>query len=280
MPQTLRIIPRSEWNALPPKSVTPWHPANLIGVTVHWFGVPAAADRHDLCDDLLRSVQKAHQAGEFVDIAYNHLVCPHGFAYEGRGFDRETGANGTRYANRNYAAVCYMAGKRRGPGVSDEDLLATVEEFALAGIAGCEAKSVAEARGQLAAGVDPFPEIAQDALAFVLAEWFRRGVDRVVVPHHKWTGTDCPGPNVMPWVVDGHWKEDLPSDTRTTFALYDDGGKLSESAPGQLDDGPQRLAAFLDTITATALSHLREEGNLGTVQIRRRVIQRVGQPIE
>jgi hypothetical protein len=253
--------------------VTPWNAADLLGVTVHWFGIPAAAARHELCDDLVRSVQKSHQAGEFVDIAYNHLFCPHGFAYEGRGFDRQTGANGTSYANRHYAAVCYMAGQHRARTASDDDLIKMVEELAMASVCACDAMSMARARGYVASAVDPFPEVAQDTCGFLLAEWFKRGAERVVVPHHKWTGTDCPGPKVLPWVVDGHWKEDLPDARFTTFALYDDGGKVQESPAGPLENEAQRLAQFLDGMEAEALSRLREEGNLGSIQIRRRVLQ-------
>lgn len=49
-------------------------------------------------------------AGEFSDIAYNFGVCPHGSTYELRGWNTQTGANGTTDANRKYLAVVYMAG--------------------------------------------------------------------------------------------------------------------------------------------------------------------------
>ena len=41
---------------------------------------------------------RTHQAGEFNDIAYNFGVCPHGSVYELRGWNRQTGANGTKVA--------------------------------------------------------------------------------------------------------------------------------------------------------------------------------------
>lgn len=105
------IVPRNGWAALPAKRFTTWQPQGLRGVVVHWFGIPKAAASHVGCPGLLRSVQRAHQAGEFSDIAYNHAVCPHGVVYELRGFTRQTGANGNQDANRNYAAVVYMAGE-------------------------------------------------------------------------------------------------------------------------------------------------------------------------
>lgn len=114
----MRIVRRAEWGARQPEEQTFWQPDQLKGVTVHWFGSPTAADTHAGCDDLLRSVQRTHQAGEYSDIAYNHAVCPHGIVYELRGFSVKTGANGTTYANDNYAAVVYMAGT--GDPLTDE----------------------------------------------------------------------------------------------------------------------------------------------------------------
>lgn len=105
-----RIVQRSDWGAEQPRSRTPWNVRDLRGVAVHWFGRPTAASSHAGCPALLRAVQRAHKSGEFVDIAYNHAVCPHGEVYELRGFDTQTGANGTTRANREYAAVVYMAG--------------------------------------------------------------------------------------------------------------------------------------------------------------------------
>lgn len=77
---------------------------------MHWFAIPRARPNHSECDDLLRSVQRAHQQGEFNDIAYNHGVCIHGTLYELRGFGVQTGANGTSASNRDYAAVVAMMG--------------------------------------------------------------------------------------------------------------------------------------------------------------------------
>ena len=37
------IISRAGWGAKPAESVTPWNPANLLGICQHWFGSPKAA---------------------------------------------------------------------------------------------------------------------------------------------------------------------------------------------------------------------------------------------
>jgi hypothetical protein len=266
-----RIIPRAEWGARPPESSTPCDPATLHGVTIHWFGLPAAAKTHDRCDDLVRAVQKGHMAGEFSDIAYNHLFCPHGAAYEGRGFNRQTGANGTTAANRHYAAICYMAGHSKADGVRDEDLLDAVADLARSGVP-CESWNMQRARGLLTEAVDPFPEQAQDIGAWLIAQWFERGTDRVVVPHRKWTGTSCPGPKVHPWVVEGGWKADLPGVRRVRFELWDDGGIVEQSQTVAVEEEADRLSRFLQRVDTIALERLRQEGNLGSIQIRRRTI--------
>ncbi|MCR4340944.1 MAG: peptidoglycan recognition protein family protein [Gemmatimonadaceae bacterium] len=107
----MAIVPRSKWGAKPARSRTARDPKALKGVVVHWFGSPRGAKVHDGCPGILRSVQSAHMRGEYTDIAYNHAVCPHGTVYELRGFGVQSGANGTRRANREYAAVVVMIGR-------------------------------------------------------------------------------------------------------------------------------------------------------------------------
>jgi hypothetical protein len=114
----LKMVSRQEWGAQPPKAVTMRAPSGLSGVAVHWFGKPRAAASHDGCAALLRGVQSTHMAPGGLgteeganDIGYNHAVCPHGLAFDLRGFGVQTGANGDARSNRDYAAVVYMAGK-------------------------------------------------------------------------------------------------------------------------------------------------------------------------
>lgn len=113
----LTMTGRAGWGARPPKSRTPWDVSKLDGICQHWFGSPKAATSHAGCDDLLRGVQNAHMAPGGLgvpaggsDIAYNIAVCPHGTVYELRGWDTQTGANGSSDANRRFLAVVYMAG--------------------------------------------------------------------------------------------------------------------------------------------------------------------------
>lgn len=113
----LTIVGREEWGAQPPRRVTKRSPSELSGVAIHWFGKPRAAKSHDRCATLLLGVQRSHMAPGGLgtkdganDIGYNHAVCPHGVAFELRGFGVQTGANGDAKSNREYAAVVYMAG--------------------------------------------------------------------------------------------------------------------------------------------------------------------------
>jgi hypothetical protein len=110
-------------------------------------------------------VQRSHQAGEFNDIAYNHLVCRHGHVFEGRGFGVQTGANGTGETNQDYAAVVYMAGAKDSDGV--------------------------------------YTRAGMDALGAIIREWQAKGAGPEVRTHGSITGSSCPGPVLTRWVASG-----------------------------------------------------------------------------
>jgi Mannosyl-glycoprotein endo-beta-N-acetylglucosaminidase len=156
----VRFVSREDWGAKRPKATTKRDPSTLAGVAVHWFGKPSAAKSHGGCADLLQSVQRGHMAGEFLDIAYNHAVCPHGTAYTLRGFGVETGANGTADANDTFASVVWMAGKGDPP---------------------------------------PTNEVLQ-LLAEIIRMWRAKGAGPLIRPHQHFVGTNCPGPDLLKWV--------------------------------------------------------------------------------
>jgi hypothetical protein len=139
--------------------------SSLDGVAVHWFASPKGARKHADCPGLLRSVQRAHMAGEYSDIAYGHAVCNHGTVYELRGFSRTVGANGERYPgdkfpwNNKYGAVVVMIGTGQKP--SKQALV---------------------------------------SLRRILAEYPRRGAGLRVITHGSITGSACPGPELTRWV--------------------------------------------------------------------------------
>jgi hypothetical protein len=219
----LTIISRAGWGAKPAESVTPWNPASLLGICQHWFGSPKAASTHAGCDDLLRSVQRSHQAGEFNDIAYNFGVCPHGSVYELRGWNRQTGANGTNEANRTLLAIVYMAG------VGDPLTPAGKESL-----------------------------IALYAEAFRRGVGVKAVGHGSVAP----TGTDCPGAQLRNFLSSGVWRPAPPS-PKIKFVLMDGEGKqLAESMAVDGSTATlrrKRLAAFLNNQVAAIDKELGQD---------------------
>lgn len=113
----MKLVTRGAWGARPSRYDLTYI-ASTGGVKVHYEGtyVPkslAAADAHGACAGRMRDLQASHLANrqeDYSDIAYNAVVCPHGFVYEGRGPHRKTGANGTSALNARDYAVCAMLG--------------------------------------------------------------------------------------------------------------------------------------------------------------------------
>jgi hypothetical protein len=114
---TIKLVTRSQWGAQPSKGSLTYIDSTR-GVKVHYEGshVPLAlanANQHGKCDDRMRTIQASHlnhPTENYADIAYNYVVCPHGYVYEGRGYHKKTGANGTAALNLKDYAVCAMLG--------------------------------------------------------------------------------------------------------------------------------------------------------------------------
>ena len=113
----MKFVKRSQWGARPPRYALAYI-ASTRGVKIHYEGthVPASLadkDNHSQCDDRVRAIQTSHlnnKAEGYSDIAYNLLVCPHGYVYEGRGAHHKTGANGSQALNGRDYAVCALLG--------------------------------------------------------------------------------------------------------------------------------------------------------------------------
>jgi len=106
----MNLVTRAQWGARPRKG-TPT-PLNPTGATAHWEGPHMGTFPHDQCDDKVRGIQAFHMDGRgWSDIAYNALVCPHGYVYEGRGPGVRSAANGTDAGNDADVAVCYLGGE-------------------------------------------------------------------------------------------------------------------------------------------------------------------------
>jgi hypothetical protein len=222
----LTIISRAGWGAAPPESRTPWNPANLEGICQHWFGSPRAAANHTGCDDLLRSVQRSHMAGEFSDIAYNHGVCPHGSVFELRGWNTQTGANGNQDLNTRFYAIVYMAGV--GDPLTPAARTALIALYNEAFRRGVGVKAVGHG---------------------------------AVAP----SGTDCPGAQLRNFLASGAWRP-VPPKPKVRYILMDGDGKQIGSpstsfVPGK--DEKTVLTAWFGRRASDALRELRADGDIG-----------------
>lgn len=97
-----------------PASAAPDQPT-AKGVKVHYLGSPFSADSHADCVAHVKAIRKthlAHPTENYSDIAYNLLVCRHGYVFEGRGKRKRTGANGNQELNREHYAVCALLGSK------------------------------------------------------------------------------------------------------------------------------------------------------------------------
>jgi hypothetical protein len=166
LPERLIISRRAAGLVRPRKPRTRIDPDSLAGVVMHWFGIPKGERNHAKCDDVWRGVQRGHMAGEFIDIAYNMGVCPHGKIYRGRGTHYRSGANGNAQANSQFGSVVFMAGEG-GPTPS---------------------------------------EVALDSLHLVVRQYRHLGAGKLVVPHGQITGSQCPGPQLRAAIARGRFK--------------------------------------------------------------------------
>lgn len=112
---------------------------------------------HRNCAARVRAMQRYHMDEKgWLDVAYSHVLCGHGYVFVGRGFGARSAANGTKAANDRYFAVCFLGDDSAGR-------------------------------------ADVTPE-ARQALRQVIAEYRRRypGAQEVR-PHSDFVATECPG---------------------------------------------------------------------------------------
>jgi hypothetical protein len=109
---TSPYVTRSQWGARSPNGSGNSLTGTGKGVALHWEGPEMGSRSHGECDNLCRSIQNYHMDTQgWSDIAYNLMVCEHGYIFEGRGKGKGSGANGTSDANHNYPAICALVGE-------------------------------------------------------------------------------------------------------------------------------------------------------------------------
>lgn len=121
------FVTRAEWGASSRGATTSSHPIGQTqGVTLHWEGPHMGNFSHASCASKVRGIQAFHKNDRgWADIAYNAVVCPHGYVFEGRGVGVTSAANGNETTNGDWYAVCYLGGQ--GDGFTDEGKGAFVE---------------------------------------------------------------------------------------------------------------------------------------------------------
>lgn len=170
------FVTRAQWGARPRKSGTTEiidHPS----VTGHWVGGGWEFPwDHSSCDDKVRGIQVDHMDNrEWSDIAYNYLVCPHDYVFEGRGYDRRSSANGSDSANSLSFAICALWGSNSAD--------------------------------------DPLPNGLKNAFLYARAILRSKGgATSIVKGHRDWKETDCPGPQIYAWIQAGCPDPDVSKD--------------------------------------------------------------------
>jgi hypothetical protein len=109
-----KFITKEAWGANPSKEATEdSHPIGATeGVTLHWEGPHMGTSSHTRCAWRVRAIERFHEYGRgWGDIAYNAIVCSHGYVFEGRGAGVRSAANGNTTANDTHYAVCYLGGE-------------------------------------------------------------------------------------------------------------------------------------------------------------------------
>lgn len=112
----MQLVTRAQWDARPPKSITPLVLSAQAGTAVHYTASDAdeQAD-HARCADRVKGIQTFHMdSNGWADIAYSYLPCKHGWVFEGRRRGVRTAAQGTTAGNDAYHAVCFLGDDSAG----------------------------------------------------------------------------------------------------------------------------------------------------------------------
>lgn len=177
-----RYVSRSGWGARQPKQPPiVLLPSAVDTVVVHYTAALSdARENHADCAIRVRGVQAFHQDGRgWNDIAYNFLVCRHGYIFEGRGIDAKSAATGD--ANSHTLAVCFLGADRL-----DRDDVTSAGREAL---------------------VSSVRYIRQ-----------RRPVARYVKGHRDFMSTSCPGQELYDYIRSSTFKKQIEFDNEKRLA--------------------------------------------------------------
>jgi N-acetylmuramoyl-L-alanine amidase len=171
----MKLVKRTDWGAKRARGRERLDRDGVRGVALHYSAMNSdeQAD-HRKCAGRVRAMQRYHmeQRG-WLDVAYNHVACVHGYLFVGRGFGIRSAANGTKTANDRYFAVCFLGDDTKGR-----------------------------------ADVTP---AAYAALGELLRSYDRRIPRAMVVrPHSAFVPTPCPGDELRRYIARRGWTADYP----------------------------------------------------------------------
>jgi hypothetical protein len=164
------LVKRRAWGARRARGRERLDPSLVRGVALHYSGMNSDEQAvHEQCAGRLRAMQRYHMEEKgWLDIAYGHVFCRHGYVFVGRGFGVRSAANGTRAANDRYFAVCFLGDDSAGR-------------------------------------ADVTPQ-AYAALAELLRSYDRRMRRPLVVrPHSDFVATPCPGVELRGYIKRKGW---------------------------------------------------------------------------
>jgi N-acetylmuramoyl-L-alanine amidase len=172
----VELVKRSDWGAARARRGRErLDPARAFGVALHYSGMNSdERSHHRNCAGRVRAMQRFHmEENGWLDVAYNHVLCRHGYVFAGRGFGIRSAANGTKQANDRYYAVCFLGDDTAGR-----------------------------------ADVTPRAYAALDEL---LRSYDRRisGAMRVR-PHSDFVATQCPGDELRAYIARRTWQRRPP----------------------------------------------------------------------
>jgi hypothetical protein len=96
-----------------PASSAPDQAVPVKGFKIHYEGTGVPEVTHSKCAGRWTAIRNSHLANVkegYSDVAYNWAVCQHGYIFEGRGWGKQTGANGSQILNRPHNAILWMGG--------------------------------------------------------------------------------------------------------------------------------------------------------------------------
>lgn len=125
----MEYVSRSElgW----PASSAPSQSVPVEGFKIHYEGTHVPEVDHSKCAGRWTAIRNSHLANTaegYSDVAYNWAVCNHGTIYEGRGWGKQTGANGSQALNRPVNAILWMGGSS-GVTVPSAAAVASIKEL-------------------------------------------------------------------------------------------------------------------------------------------------------